>query len=460
MSEETVHANTKALCPVCRKIVNAGIVEKENKIYLKKMCETHGVSYALTCSDAGWYRESTAYVKPGQSPLGRSVTEYKGCPESCGLCPEHGQHTCLPVIEIQSRCDMDCPICLKEFLEPFQLTVDQFRGILRRLNRYEKDLNVINLSGGEPTLHPHFEDFLRIAAEENINQVTVSTNGLQLLRSEKLRRLFKETGAIASLQFDGFRPGVYEQLRGRDFSAEKKEIIDLMEASGIRYSLVVTAAMGVNDNEIKDIVDFFFKSNAVSLMFQPATFTGKAGSSGFDPDKNRITIPDVVREIEKSEFVKEGDFNPVPCSHYSCFAVSYYMKIEDGHFLSLKEFVGRENFANILTNRAYPGLDSEGYSVIREKIYQFWSASDSSDADEHVLRRIREIFDGLNVSAFSSKRALDVGIESMKSIFIHQFMDVFTLDIGRLVKCCNHYPLADGRILPMCAQNVFFQQRG
>ena len=57
MVEETVHADTKALCPVCRKIVNAGLVEKENKIYLKKMCETHGVSYALTCSDAGWYRE-------------------------------------------------------------------------------------------------------------------------------------------------------------------------------------------------------------------------------------------------------------------------------------------------------------------------------------------------------------------------------------------------------------------
>ncbi len=457
MKEERVYTETRGVCPECKEIVQANLVEMDEKIYLKKTCQSHGVSYALTCSDAEWYRESTTYVKPGLSPLGRSVEEYKSCPESCGLCPEHKQHTCLPVIEIMSGCDMDCPICLKEFQKPFQMTREEFKGILKRLNSYEKNLNVINLSGGEPTLHPQFEDFLKVAAEENINQVTISTTGLQLLKSEKLRRLFKETGTIASLQFDGFRPESYEELRGSDFSAQKREIIGLMEDSGIRYSLVATVLNGVNDSEITDIVDFFFKSEAISLMFQPATFTGKAGFGDFDPVKSRATIPDVVKEIEKSEFVKKGDFNPVPCSHYSCFAVSYYMKIKEGDFLSMKDFLGRENYVNILTNRAYPGLDQEGYGVIKEKIYDLWSAADSSDADEHVLKRLREIFIDINACCFSSKRMLDVGIESMKSIFIHQFMDLHTLDIDRLVKCCNHYPLADGRIMPMCAQNVFYQ---
>jgi uncharacterized radical SAM superfamily Fe-S cluster-containing enzyme len=457
MKEEKVYSDTRAVCPVCRKIVEANVVEMDEKIYLKKMCETHGITYALTCSDAEWYRESTLYVKPGQSPLGRSVNEFKGCPDSCGLCPEHRQHTCLPVIEILSDCDMNCPICLKDFQPPFQMTPEQFRNILRRLKEYEKGMNVINLSGGEPTYHPQFEDFLKIAAEENINQVTVSTNGLQLLTNERLGQLFKETGTIASLQFDGFLPETYKQLRGSDLSGRKKEIIHLMEAAGIKYSLVATAAKDINDREITGIVDFFFKSEAISLMFQPTTFTGRADSQNFDPEQNRITIPDVVKEIEKSKYVKKGDFNPVPCSHYSCFAVSYYLVIEDGSYLSLKDFLGRENYVNILTNRTYPGLDREGYAVIKQKIYELWSASDSSASSEHVLKRIREIFDSLNVSSFSSKQALNLGIESMKSIFIHQFMDVHTLDIERLMKCCNHYPLADGRFMPMCAQNVFFQ---
>jgi uncharacterized radical SAM superfamily Fe-S cluster-containing enzyme len=246
-------------------------------------------------------------------------------------------------------------------------------------------------------------------------------------------------------------------LRGSDLSGQKREIIDIMEECGIKYSLVATIVKDINDHEITDIVDFFFKSNAISLMFQPATFTGRASLQDFNPDRNRITIPDVVREAEKSEHVKKGDFNPVPCSHYSCFAVSYYLIINNGNYLNLKDFLGRENYINILTNRAYPGLDKEGFSTIKERIYDLWSASDSSDASEHILQRIREIFNKLNLDSFSSKKVFNLGIESMKSIFIHQFMDVHTFDFDRLVKCCNHYPQADGRIIPMCAQNVFFQ---
>jgi uncharacterized radical SAM superfamily Fe-S cluster-containing enzyme len=325
MKTEKVHSKTRAVCPSCREIVNASIVEMEGKIYIKKNCVVHGVSYALTCSDADWYQESTNYVKPGQSPLGLSIKEYKNCPDSCGLCPEHQQHTCLPVIEILSGCDMDCPICLKDFDKSFQMTKDEFRDILRRLKAYEKDLSVINLSGGEPTLHPELEEFLKIAAQENINQVTVSTNGVQLLKHKRLRQVFRETGSIASLQFDGFQPRTYELLRGENLLDQKKEIMAALEEDGVKYSLVATVAKNINDHEITDIVDFFFSSKALSLMFQPATFTGRAASNDFDPDTLRITIPDLVKEIEKNENVKKGDFNPIPCSHYSCFAVSYYL---------------------------------------------------------------------------------------------------------------------------------------
>ncbi|UCE21741.1 MAG: radical SAM protein [Candidatus Aminicenantes bacterium] len=415
------------------------------------------MSYALICSDPEWYQESTLYVRPGQSPLGFSVKEFKSCPDSCGLCPEHQQHTCLPVIEITSHCNLNCPICLKHFQKPINMTLNEFRNILRQLHTFEKNLNVINLSGGEPTLHPELEDFLKVSSEENIHQVTVSTNGIKFLTDEKLRKLFKKTGVIASLQFDGFLPQTYELLRGSDLSAQKKEIIEVLEDSGIKYSLVATIAKDINDHEITDIVDFFFKSKAISLMFQPAAFTGTASSQDFDPDSHRITIPDVVKEAEKSEHIKKGDFNPVPCSHYSCFAVSYYLIVNRGNYLNLKDFLGRENYINILTNRAYPGLDKEGFTVIKERIYDLWSASDSSDASEHILQRIREIFKKLNLDSFSAREVFNLGIESMTSLFIHQFMDVHTLDFKRLVKCCNHYPLADGRIIPMCAQNVFFQ---
>lgn len=455
-SDNRIYSFTKGLCVKCRKIVDSCVKEIDGKIYLEKFCRSDGVSHALICSDARWYHESMSYVKPSQLPQDTSVKEFTGCPDSCGLCPEHQQHTCLPVIEITNQCNMNCPICLKTLQGNFHMSVNEFEGIIKKLGDYEGNVYVINLSGGEPTLHPELESFLRISARMNVMQTTVSTNGLQLLYDKKLRAIFKETGTIAALQFDGFKPRTYEFLRGKNYSMQKLEIIKLLECEGIKYSLVATVMQDINDNEIKDIVDFFFRSKALSLMFQPAAFTGRALLLKTNAD-NRITIPDVVREIEKSSYVKKGDFNPLPCSHFSCFALSYYLLLGEDSFMSLKDFLGKEQYLNVIANRTLPGLEKEGYSIIKEKIYEFWSAEDPSNATTNILKRARKIIEELNRLDFTPKKAFDLGVSSIKAIFIHQFMDSFTMDIGRLMRCCNHYPQVDGRLIPMCAQNVFFQ---
>ncbi|HWR72997.1 MAG TPA: radical SAM protein, partial [Nitrospirota bacterium] len=291
----------------------ARIVEEEGKVYLEKFCELHGFSEVLISSDAGWYCDSLRYVKPKQVPLQVYVKEFRGCPESCGSCSEHQQHTCLPVIEITSRCNLTCPVCLKRFKDSFQLTESSFGKIIDGLIRCEGRVDVVNLSGGEPTLHPRLADFLRMTKAKGVMQATVSTNGLLFLSKPGLRRLFRETGALAALQFDGFRPETYVRLRGKDLSTEKREIIKLMEQEGIRYSLVATVAKGINDNEIRDIADFFFRSKAVSLMLQPIVLTGAAEQFS---QAEKLTIPDVVHELEESSYVSRGDFNPLPCSHF------------------------------------------------------------------------------------------------------------------------------------------------
>jgi uncharacterized radical SAM superfamily Fe-S cluster-containing enzyme len=430
-------------------------MEIDNRIYLEKFCKIDGISHVLICSDANWYKEGMSYVKPGQPPMDVSVRNFQGCPDSCGLCTKHLQHTCLPVIEITNLCDMDCPICLKNLPNIHHLSIEEYKNILSRLFECEKDIHVINLSGGEPTLHPEFGFFLKLSVEKNVMQTTVSTNGLRLLQDKKLRKLFKETDTIAALQFDGFSSKTYRIMRGKDYSLKKLKTIQLFEEEGIKFSLVATVMKGINDHEITDIVDFFFRSKALSLMFQTAAFTGKA--SFLATDGERITIPDIIKEIEKSNYVKKDDFNPLPCSHFSCFALSYYLNLGEGKYLSLKEFLGKEKYLEVIANRTLPGLEKEGYSMIKERIYEFWSADDSMKDNEIIMKKIRKILEGLNTSDFSPKEAFNLGTESMKAIFIHQFMDFYTLDLGRLIKCCNHYPQVDGRIIPMCAQNIFFQ---
>jgi uncharacterized radical SAM superfamily Fe-S cluster-containing enzyme len=453
-SSKRIHQHTQALCPQCRAKVQARVVEMEEKVYLEKFCPTHGQSRALISSDVAWYRNSLNYVKPRQLPLQIAVQEFRGCPESCGSCPEHQQHTCLPVIEITSRCDLSCPVCLKDLQQEECMSRQDFAAIVDNLIRCEGRIDVLNLSGGEPTLHPQLIDFLHLLREKGVVQSTVSTNGLRFLKSADFLRDFKETGAIVALQFDGFRAATYEKLRGRDLAQEKKEIIALLEEEGIPYSLVATIARSINEEEVTEIVDYFFASRAVSLMLQPISLTGEAEQ--FD-EAYKLTIPDLVQAIERSEYVNAGDFNPLPCSHFSCFALAYYFVLGDGRFLSMKEFLGVDEYLDVIANKTLPGLDSAGFESIRNRLYDVWSLCDADSLGEQALKRIQQVLREVSSEKLTPQRAFNVGARSMKAIFIHDFMDVTNLDFARLIKCCNPYPQSDGRLVPICAQNVFYQ---
>jgi uncharacterized radical SAM superfamily Fe-S cluster-containing enzyme len=448
-------SHTLAWCAACRKKIQARLVDRAGKIYLQKACPKHGISEVLASGDSAWYLSSRAYIKPSQEPLGHK-TSYKGCPESCGFCPEHQQHTCLPVIEILDRCDMNCPVCLKDFNRPFEFSLKDFKRALGGVLKTEGGCPVINLSGGEPTLHPLFRDFITHSYSQGVLQVTVSTTGLRLLADKELRAFFKDTGTIAALQFDGFSPDSWRFMRGDPALGQKKlRLMELLEKEGVKYSLVATVAKGVNDTEIGKITDFFFRSKALSLMFQPLCFTGRA--SGLETEKYRLTIPDIVKAAQKSRFIGKDDFNPLPCSHYSCFALAYYLASGKGSFISLKDFLGREFYLDAIANKTLPGLDKSAYGQLKEKIYALWSAADSSSEDQAVLDRIRGLIRGMERDGFSPKTALTAGMDSMKAVFIHCFMDAHNMDFGRLVKCCNPYAGADGRLVPMCSQNTFFQ---
>ncbi len=448
-----VYLHTQALCNECREKVVARIVNIDASVYLEKLCPEHGTHTALLYTDAAWFERSMDYIKPREYPLISNVDEFKGCPDSCGFCPEHQQHTCLPVIEITDACDMDCPICLKDFDNLSQFTLEDFKATLELMEKSEKNTDVVNISGGEPTMHPDFKEMIMAANQKNITQISISTNGLRLLRDPSLREFFKEIGIIAALQFDGFDGNTYKILRGKDYSREKLELIELFEKEELNYSLVATVARNINDFEIEKIADFFFNSSALSLMFQPLAFTGAAKM--LDVDKHRIDIAQVVKEIEKSKFVRQGDFNPLPCSHYSCFALSYYIKGDSGDYHSLKEFLGEADYLNAIANKTLPGLDSDGMEMMKNKIYELWSASDSSNFNDEVLKRIKHTIIELNSCACNRKSSLELGMKNMKAIFIHHFMDEYNFDFGRLVKCCNPYPKKDGRLIPICAQNVF-----
>ena len=107
---------TQSLCETCLALVPAKIQILGNEVWYEKRCRQHGVQSTLLSTDAAYWRLCKDYIKPGDKPLAfQNRTEF-GCPYDCGLCPDHEQHSCLALIEINEHCNLTCPVCFAELL--------------------------------------------------------------------------------------------------------------------------------------------------------------------------------------------------------------------------------------------------------------------------------------------------------------------------------------------------------
>jgi uncharacterized radical SAM superfamily Fe-S cluster-containing enzyme len=91
--------------------VPAKIIIEGQNVYYQKRCRSHGVRKALISTDADYYRRCLDWVKPGDRPNEFQTRIEVGCPHDCGLCPDHEQHSCLAIIEINEHCNLTCPVC-------------------------------------------------------------------------------------------------------------------------------------------------------------------------------------------------------------------------------------------------------------------------------------------------------------------------------------------------------------
>ena len=457
---EACFAATRGLCNECGELVDAKIVIRDEKVYLVKWCDTHGRSEALTCSDVDWFRRSLAYVKPKTDPVDVANTTYRGCPTDCGLCAEHQQHTCVPIIEITDRCDLKCPVCIvgEQDNRHQELSVEEFSATVDHLVGYEGRLNMLNLSGGEPTIHPNFLEIVDSALRPEIGIVSVSTDGLALSRDDDLIKALRDRDVVISLQFDGFSEATYKKLRGRgDLAAIKIRLVQRIIELGAKLSLTVTLARGVNEDELGPIMDLLFEhDNVLSMMVQPLAHTGRApGSYAFDP-LDVITIPDAVRLLAAGSkgVLQSSDFSPLPCSHPSCFALTYLLKTEAGKMIPLPRILETDDYLDIIKNQALFGTDTDSLLKVRDSLYALWSSDGVLPDREAVLKTVRQILLDLNsLDDQNHRQTLDLGAKHVKSIFIHHFMDRYTFDLSRVVKCCNHYPGPSGQLMPACVRN-------
>jgi len=446
---------THSVCSICRQLVPAKIVVKDTKVCFEKFCPTHGLEHSEIYGDVEQYLRNQRYVKPAWTPVEFAGDSSKSCTDGCGLCPRHEQHLCMPIIEITSRCDLNCPVCLVNAGKNSDMTLEELNRIVDGLIRAERQIDVLTISGGEPLIHPRLFDMIdAVMSHSEIIRASISTNGLTLLRNQELLSNLAKRNVVISLQFDGFNDRVYEKLRGRPMLKEKLQILELLANSGITTSLTMTLAGGINEQELEPLLKYFFSQpNIVSLMIQPVAFAGRA--SEMKKKCNRISIPDVIRLLGSSNIVSTEDFVPLPCSHPLCFSLAFYLMLNDGGRISVNRLVKADGLMDSLCNRTVFGLDEEEHNRIKNLIYELWSGPVGTAPDSQaVLNTLRSIMDEMNCGCFNPKKAFSVAEHRIKSIFIHAFQDVDTFDLARVRRCCNAYPQSDGRLIPACVHNV------
>ncbi|MEK6626471.1 MAG: radical SAM protein [Bdellovibrionota bacterium] len=450
---------TQSICPKCRKTVQAKIIFRNDQVILTKRCKEHGEFEALLSSDVNYWVKSLSYTKPGTMPKKFSTPVDKGCPDDCGLCADHEQHTCSPIIEISNKCDLECPICIVWNQNNYNMELSEFRHVIDGLIEREGTLELCLLSGGEPTLHPKFFELAEHArSRQEIKRVLVSSHGLKIGRSDEFARRFKEAGLYLSLQFDSLSDANYHAIRGENLLEAKMACLEKCDKYKIPTIFVPTIARGFNDEEVGKVVNFALSQDFVtSVTIQPAAYTGAGGTAFPQDPMKKLTQVDIHKLLEsQTDWLKKDDFLPIPCSHPSCYTACYALGVDKGKFVPLTHFGDVAIYLDALTNRAIlgAGMDDKAQQLIQDAIYNLWSAQSVTVDTEKVLGSLKSILKEYQTADTMGQDQLwKLQETKIKAIFVHSFMDENDFDVSRIRKCCTHYALPDGRLMPGCAYN-------
>jgi 7,8-dihydro-6-hydroxymethylpterin dimethyltransferase len=436
---------TRSICPECRRVIDAHVLPRDGKGYMRKRCPEHGQFEGLVYGDAEAYTRNARFNKPGTIPHEFTHEVRDGCPHDCGLCPDHQQHVCLGIIEVNSACNMDCPLCFANAGAGFNLTLQEVEEILDDLVRTEGNPEVVQFSGGEPSIHPQIIEMLWAAKRRGIRHVMLNTNGKRIANDDRFVEQLAEIKPSIYFQFDGFDERTYEIIRAEpQILEEKLRALDRLAGTGCKVMLVPAVERGVNEHEVGRIVEFAVKHPAVrGINFQPAFHAGRHGAH--DP-MQRMTIPDIIRLIEEQTagMFTVQDFVPVPCCFPTCNSVSYAY-IEDGTVLPLTRVLQVEDYLDYITNIVVPEISGS----LRTALEGLWSSSAFPGGD-------KEAADFALSCTACDLTGMDLGAigDRMFMLMLQDFMDPWTFNQKNLMKCCKEFLLPGGHQVPFCSYNT------
>jgi uncharacterized radical SAM superfamily Fe-S cluster-containing enzyme len=442
---------TQSLCETCLDLVPAKIQIVGNEVWYEKRCRQHGVQSTLVSTDAAYWKRCKDFIKPGDKPLAfQRHTDY-GCPFDCGLCPDHEQHSCLALIEITEHCNLTCPVCFAES-SPVRTSFTPLAKIEKMLDALvesEGEPDLVQISGGEPTLHPDFFAILDAVRARPIRHVMINTNGLRIAREPDFvaRLAENKRGLEIYLQFDSLERDALIHLRGADLRKIRQQALENLERHGLSTTLVATIKRGVNDHEIGDIVRHALTWTCVrGVTLRPVQDAGR--NENFNKDTNRIMLSEIRRRVVETGVFDDDDMIPLPCNPES-ISIGYGLRNGE-KVLPLTSLIPQEQLLAMMPNTIGP----EKYPVLREKFQEkFLDLFSLSSGPLNTSERVAELLCCL--PTFQVPAGLTY--ENVFRITIVQFLDRFNFCVGNVKRSCIHFVTPKGEIIPFDTYNLFYR---
>ncbi len=438
---------TTSLCETCLALVPAKIIAEGNNVFYQKRCRAHGVQKTLIADDLAYWKAQKDWLKPGDRPLGvQSRTEH-GCPWDCGLCPDHEQHSCLAILEINEACNLSCPVCFADSStqRTGQRSMVDVERMLDTLCRSEGEPDLVQISGGEPTLHPQFFEILAAVKRRPVRHLMINTNGLRIARepgfAERLTEFMPRFEVY--LQFDSLRREALLDLRGADLVRVRAQALEALERNGIATTLVVTLKKGVNDDEIPDIIRHALTWRCVrGVTFQPIQDAGR--NEQFDAQTHRIVLTEIRRRIAEAGVFALQDMIPLPCNPDQ-ICIGYGLR-NGTQVQPITSLLPRELFVSAVPNT----VSFEAYPELRQRIFELLSLSTAQGDTSEKLANLLCCLPQAAVPA-------DLAYEHTFRVVVSQFLDRYNFDLGTVKRSCVHFVEPDGRIIPFDTFNTFYR---
>lgn len=431
---------TVSRCPVCHSSCPAEVWRiggKEAQVFLRRICQEHGAAEVCISSDARFY-----WLAQGDP---RNVNGGNGCGNACrasdgavrgtlgrnalgqGDAPFEKLSTCLALIEIVNSCNLACPTCYANSPVGAGHNVDavpladlqrRIQGVIDRKGGIE----ILQLSGGEPTLHPEFFELLSWARENPaIDYLLLNTNGVRIAHdrafAEQLSRSFDYGGLQLYLQFDGVQIEGQHFLRGADLRDTRRCAIERCA----EMNLPITLAMTVTPDNLAHLwsaIEFGLKYPHIrGVAFQPMFGSGRVPLS---PGTRLNTADIILAAVAQSEGrLRFEDFTPLPCGDPNCATIGYLLKANDRTY-SISDFI---DFGQV-----------QGF--LRDKVRYRLEDLMKCGCDSEPLGQLLREFELNETNTFR--------------LFIKPFMDALTWDEDRIDRCCTHVIRPDGKLDSFC----------